>query len=123
MVSNISYSCIGTSCSLSGLQELACCIQGVDETCSHLPRPTANPLETGDSSVHGGNVQSQAGVLYAHIAQQQQLHSAGLQHEHGGAVRGANAAATALQLAQVSENDVDCQSVRELVLCCLLLLH
>ena len=84
----------------------------MDETSSHSL--LANPPEAGDSSVHGGNVhggnvhggnvQNRAGFLYAHHAQQQQQHfaSAGGQHEHSRVVRGSNAAAAALGIAQVS---------------------
>ena len=67
-----------------------------------------HPLEAGDHSVHGGNRQSRT-ALYAHLAQQQQqqqLIAAGVQHEHGGAVRGSNAAAAALQLAQVCPQQI-----------------
>ena len=54
----------------------------------------------GDNSVHNPNAQSRAGTLYAQLAQQQLL--AAPQQEMGGVVRGANAAAMAMQYAQVS---------------------
>ena len=73
--------------------------QGVDETSSQ--RPILSPLEAGDHSVHGGTGQNNTHALYAHLAQQQSLAAAGVQPEHGGAVRGSHAAAAALQLAQV----------------------
>ena len=93
----------------------------MDETSGQLP--IIHPLEAGDHSVHGGNRQTRT-ALYAHIAQQQQqLTAAGVQQEHGGAVRGSNAAAAALQLAQVGTQQLFVYGLHMLCLLPLLLMR
>lgn len=73
-------------------------LQGAGETSSQLP--LAFQTQAGDHSVHGANARDRRSTLYAQHAQQQ-LFSAGGQHEGGKAVRGSNAAAAALGLVQV----------------------
>ncbi len=73
-------------------------MQAIDDTTSCVPWLP----EIGDNSVHNGNNQSRAGTLYAQLAQQQLVAAAAQQQEMGGLVRGSNAAANALELAQVT---------------------